>query len=414
MGSSDGGSILFVHHRDVSTPIGTTVPYYVSNELADEHTVHVVCRKRQAERSTESDQDAELHAIHTGDVPVLSTIAFHLLATLYVSYLAIVRRFDIVYGFQSCLIQGWIGSRLGNAEFAIGLQSVPVRQSRDFTDFTDSDIGLSMRLSIALLLLYAKVVGVLLRRSSTVICLTDGILEVTEEVYGVDLSAAHVLDMGVDVEKFSRPDAAEGSGSSTSDLTLAYVGNVSRSRDLDHVIEAIAQTDHDVTFRIAGQGPEEYVCSLLHTAESLSVSDQVEWLGLLPHEEVPELLANADATISPLPDIESYRISFPAKLLEYMAAGTQVIATDIRSHRKLIEDGTNGFLYDGTADDLVNAIDSCIEDGANRDERVRRARETAKAYDWSVIVDEYERVLFGGAEPHRPRAAVRERTAASD
>ncbi len=404
MDDSDGNSVLLVHHRDLSSPIGTTLSYYLAHELAESHTVHVVCRKQRNERSDGApDSEAVLHDLDTGDVPLVSTLAFHLLASLYVAVLAATHRFDVAYCFQSSMIQGWIGARVGGSRFVVGLASVPVRQSRDFSDASGTDAGRRERLAMVLLDRYATVVGHLLERATAVVCLTEGIRDVTREFYDVDLPDAHVVGMGVDLETFSRPRASTDGG-----WTVTYVGSVNEPRNLERVLEAMAALDHDVRFRIAGEGPDDYENALAAEAERLGVAGQVEWLGLVPHEEIPELLRSTDVAVSPLADIESYRISFPAKLLEYMAAGSVVVASDIPPHRRLIDDGENGFLYDGSRDELVATLRRCIEDERPLDDVRRRARTTAAHHDWDRVVRRHEAAMFDAVErddPTRPAAA---------
>jgi glycosyltransferase involved in cell wall biosynthesis len=413
MADPDTGSVLVVHHRDLSTPIGTTVAYYVADRLSETHTVHVVCRKRGKERSGDHDQRATLHQIDAGEMPVVSAIAFHALATLYVVLLGLRYRYDAVYSFQSSVVQGQVGAWAAGARFVVDLASVPVRQREDFSEHTGSRPDRRERLAAWLMSLYAVVVGRLLDRSSAVICLTEGIREVTEATYDLDLADAHVLGMGVDVATFADAgdDDVDGNGndgeSATVDEdvrpTLTYIGAINESRELDEVVEALAELDRQATLQFAGQGPDEYERRLLDRAEERGVVDRVDWLGLVPHRKVPLLLSRADVALSPLPDIESYRVSFPAKLLEYMAAGTRVVATDIRPHRLLIDDGDNGYLYDGSRAGLVDAVERALDD--DRDAVVQRARDTARAYDWDVLVGAYEAAIFG-AEPTSPDAAT--------
>lgn len=381
---------LFVHHRDLSTPIGKTVAYYLADRFTESHTVHVVCRARADEHGGDDVQRATLHRVDTGEVPVVSTILFHVAACLYVAVLGLRHRYDAVYAFPSSIVQGQLGAWAAGATLVVALVSVPVRQRRDMTDFSGDRPGPRERLVRALLALYAAVVGRVLQRCGAVVCLTDGIREVTETVYDLDLSDAHVIGMGVDVRTFARAaDAAERSG----DPAITYVGNVSETRRLGRVLEALAALDRDLTFRVAGGGPDEDVRQFLERAEQLGVREQVDWLGMVPHEEIPGLLARSALTVSPLPDIESYRVSFPAKLLEYMAAGTRVVATDIRPHRTLIEDGANGYLYDGSVDGLAATIERALDD-PDGPAVERRARATAEGYDWDVVAAAYEAVAF--------------------
>jgi len=406
-------SVLFVHSRDLTTPFGSTVPYYLTRELAESHAVHVICRRRSSRRDSDGDRARNspagiaLHDIDTGEIPVLSGVLFVVLSTLYAVVLAARYRFDVVYAFQSEMVQGWAGARSGRSRFVVGLQSVPVRQARDLDRSGEASRTARTVVAGALRGLYASIVRRLLADATEVICLTDGIRSVTEESYGIDLSDASVIGMGIDTATFAGgadadPDAGTGDpreaspndGRGPDAWTLTYVGTVHTTRGLDHVIEAIAASDRDLELRIAGDGSDEQVAALKRLARELGVDDRIEWLGLVPHEDVPALLRETDVAVSPLTDIESYRISFPAKLLEYMAAGAIVVATDIPPHRTLVEDGENGFLYDGAASSFLDAFSRCLACEASHPSIRRAARRTAAAYDWDAIVGEHERVIF--------------------
>jgi len=399
-----GGSVLIVHHRDLSDPFGTKAPYSLANEMSEDTAVHVVCRKLAGKQAT-SEQNAVVHAISTGGVPILSTLLFHVLATLYAPLVAIRYRIDVVYTFQLSIVQGWLTARLSRSKFVIHLDSVPVRQRRDFTSSRQSGANTRDIVVRGLIYPYFKLARVLLGRSE-VITLTEGIARKTEEVYDIDLSESEAIGMGVDVEKFSR-DASLAKASKT--WTMTYIGTIAEVRNLEQVIEAIAEVEYDVHFQLAGSGPQRDIDAIFTKAEQLGVDGNVTWLGMLPHEEIPDILAETDITVSPLPGIESFQISFPAKILEYMAAETVVIATDIDPQRRLIDDGESGFLYDGSLEDLVATIDRCIETEESHPEIKRSARVIAEDYDWELVVDRYEDYIFGFSDrltskpDHQPR-----------
>lgn len=393
---TDSRTVLLVHHRDVRSPFSATVPHYLLRELSERHTVHVLCRDRpDVENDDRVPASAVEHCLYTGRIRLVSGPLFLLLSTVYAGLLGFRVGFDATYGFQRTIPQAWVASRSGNARFVVGLQSVPVRQEVDLLRTSSADRDLGKRLSVGIQSLYAVVVGRLLQRATAVVCLTDGIRRITEREYGIDLSDAHVIGMGVDPDVFAAADGRNRSPRFTEPVTVTYVGTMGESRGLEHVVEALAATERDVRFRVVGDGVPEYIDAVKATAERLGVADRVEWAGRIPHEAVPAVLAESDIAVSPLDDIESFRISFPAKLLEYLAAGVVVVATDIPPHRDLIDDGRNGLLYDGTAAGFRDALARCFENPGDKRRLERAARETARDYDWADVVERHERVLFG-------------------
>ena len=377
-------SVLFVHSRDITTPFGTTWPYYITERLARNYRVHVVCRKRPDRRDVKDvPADVVYHDINTGTVNIISGLLFMLFSTAYAVLLAGIYQYDVVYSFKYETIQSWLAARAGNARLVVGLQSVPVEQTRELLDL---DL-----LSIPTLLYgsYGWIVRFVLEDADEVVCLTDGIRQVTEDAFDIDLRNAHVIGMGVSTDKFD-PDMSELSGCEP--VTVTYLGTIQSTRGLDHVLKSIAGADYDVRSRIVGSGRDSDIVDLKRTAADLGLEDRVDWVGLVPHHEVPDLLRSTDIAVSPIADIESYRISFPAKVLEYMAAGCLIIATDIPPHQNLIENGHNGFLYDGTADGFREVLTKCVTESPTS---VRyEARRTAERYDWECIVERVEDVIF--------------------
>jgi glycosyltransferase involved in cell wall biosynthesis len=400
-------SVLVVENLDLASPLGCTFPYYLTAKFAESHTVHVICRKRSHRRETASPPDgAEVHAIGTGEVPVVSGLLFVFLSTVYAAVLGARHRFDVVYAFQNDLIQGYTAALTGGSAFAVNLQSVPVRQGRDFAESNETDRRVDQRVTQALFAAYEVLVKWFIRRATHVFSLTEGIRDVTADAYDLDLSDAHVVGMGIDSETFAATgerNSGRKADGGTEPWRIVYVGTVRETRGLDHVIAALADTDFDVELVIAGTGPDDHVASLRRTARERGVADAVSFLGLVPHDEVPALLGDADVAVSPLADIESYRISFPAKLLEYMAAGCLVIATDLPAHRTLVDDGVNGYLYDGDEESFRRTLERCLSGKANHAAIREAARETASDHDWDAVLREHERILFEG-RPTEPSA----------
>lgn len=414
--ASNSGGVLFVHHLDVTSPYQNTVPHYLAAEVSETRRVHVICRRLPDRRSGDDPLDAAVvHDIDTGTVPLLSGLLFVVASSLYALALGVRHRYEVVYAFQKTIVQGSLAAWVARARFVVGLQSVPVRQSADFRASLSMDRSVRERLRAVLSATYATAIGALLGRASAVVCLTEGIRDLTAEVYDVDLSDAHVIDMGVDVERFRPGDAADDRPSGP--LSIVYVGTVGLNRGIGHLLEAIDELEAGekpevgdeleagVELLVAGAGSDRHVSELQRKAERLGVDDRVEWTGFLAHERVPALLRDADVAVSPLRDIESFQVSFPAKVLEYLAAGCPVVATDIPSHRRLIEDGHNGYLYDGSTAGLVTALNEC-RTSDDRDDVRAAARATAEGYGWERIVAEHESVMFDGPAE---RASSRDR-----
>lgn len=116
---------------------------------------------------------------------------------------------------------------------------------------------------------------------------------------------------------------------------VLYLGRLVEDKGIATLIEAWRRMPDAPPLRIAGAGPEaERVAA---AADSMR---NVEYLGLVDHDSVADLVGGAAATMLPSVNYEG----FPKAVVESFAVGTPVIASDIGSLTELIGHGTNGFL----------------------------------------------------------------------
>jgi len=116
----------------------------------------------------------------------------------------------------------------------------------------------------------------------------------------------------------------------------------------------------------------------------------IEWRGLIPHSKIPALLKECDIGLCPLPGLEAFKVSVPIKVLEYLAAGIVVIASDILAHRKLIQHSKNGLLFNpGDSYRLSSFILQVYHDCDLRSKLRFAAIESVKEYDWKVLLESF-------------------------
>jgi len=106
---------------------------------------------------------------------------------------------------------------------------------------------------------------------------------------------------------------------------------------LIRAIPMVLKEEPDTKFLIAGDGSEKE--NLEREAKNLNLNSSVQFLGRVPHKEMPNLLAQSDIYIS-----TSLYDGTSVSLLEALASGTFPVVTDIPSNRDWITDGKNGFL----------------------------------------------------------------------
>jgi 1,2-diacylglycerol 3-alpha-glucosyltransferase len=191
------------------------------------------------------------------------------------------------------------------------------------------------------------------------------------------------IPTGTDVERFH--PGADGTAfrerHGLKGKVVASVGRLSFEKNIDLVIRAMR--DVDATLLIVGDGPSRP--SLEALSKDLGMEDRVVFTGYIDNENVLEAYAASDMLVS-ASRFETQGLS----VLEAMAAGIPVACCDARAFHDIIEDGVNGFLFEGE-DDCADAIRRCLDAS---DEVRRNSLETALANSEAVssqrLVDLYQ------------------------
>ncbi len=160
---------------------------------------------------------------------------------------------------------------------------------------------------------------------------------------GADPMRIHVLRNGVDLEMF-RPVDRVAAGER---LGLLSVGHLIPQKGHDLVIRALSQLP-EATLVIVGEGPEEAALKTL--ANSLGLNSRVKFLGPIDHDRLHEVYGAADVLV-----LASSREGLPNVVLEAMACGTPVVASDIGGTREIVTAPAAGVLLSGRTPEAIAA-----------------------------------------------------------
>lgn len=162
------------------------------------------------------------------------------------------------------------------------------------------------------------------------------------------------------------------------DLVFAFIGRLVAEKGIFELLEAfnrLRQTHANAKLLVIGEGNKsERDTESGQRLERLLHEDGVIATGL--RKDVPELLSLCETFVLP-----SWREGLPRSIIEAMAMGKAIIASNIRGCREEVFPGENGYLHEkGDADDLFEKMMRLAGDADLRRRYGQRSREICEQY----------------------------------
>ena len=173
--------------------------------------------------------------------------------------------------------------------------------------------------------------------------------------------------------------------------SLVFAGRLNAQKSIATLLAAVARVD-EATLTIAGDGPER--AALERRANAPPLAGRVRFVGTRPRESVLELFRNADAAV-----LSSAWENFPHTLVEALAVGTPVIATDVGGVSEVVEDGRNGLLVrPGDADAFADALRRYLADAELRAQLRANAAASVERFAPDRVYARLEEILVEAAQ----------------
>ena len=226
----------------------------------------------------------------------------------------------------------------------------------------------------------------------------------------VSQSRCRVIPNAVDLARFPPRDASARAstrrtlGVAPGAFLWVTVGRLETQKDYPGLLRAVSllrERHPSVRLAVAGDGPLGPWLRAL--SARMELDDTVAWLGL--RDDVPDLLDTGDAFV-----LSSRWEGSPNVVLEALAAGLPVAATDVGGVRELVEDGRSGFLVQpGDARALVSAMDRMMtrppEDRRHMGEQGRRS--VRHRHEATAVLDQWRRLLSDACRAKQRRGRGR-------
>jgi len=205
------------------------------------------------------------------------------------------------------------------------------------------------------------------------------------------LSAARVtlIRNAIDCESYYVPDQRDSCrlefGLSSGSQLIGYAGRIEKVKRLDLLLEGLAQVlacHPRARLMIVGEGSLE--AKLKAFAARLGISHCVTWTGF--RQDIPRLLAAMDVYVQP-----SANEGFSLGLLEAMAAGKPVVATDVGGAQEVVIDGRTGVLIPPASSSAIGTAVAGLLDDPERQSTLGQAarRHVVRDFGLQQSMDAY-------------------------
>lgn len=213
-----------------------------------------------------------------------------------------------------------------------------------------------------------------------------------------------VIPFGVDIDRFN-PNKGFSKQESNLELpahraVVFALGRLVERKGFHHLIEAmlIIEQETNAYLVIGGDGPQR--SQLEQMVDDLGLRSDVLLAGFVDSDVLPGLYASADVFVLPsIEDSGGDTEGLGIVLLEAMASGTAVVASNVGGISDIVSDGSNGFLVEqGAVGDLAERISQLILDSGLRRKFGERGRSFVEGrFSWQAIAQQnmevYERVF---------------------
>ena len=203
-----------------------------------------------------------------------------------------------------------------------------------------------------------------------------------------------VIPNGVDSKKFhpnwNRERLREELGIEEEHIILS-VGRISYRKGIHVLLNAmkiLTEEVDDIRLIIIGEG--EMSLFLRTQARLLDIEDRVSFMGYVPSQQLPKFFGVTDIFVLPSITAEAFGIV----LLEAMASGKPIVATNVGGIPEVVESSKSGILV-GPGDEyaLAKVIFSLLKDENLRNELGKNGRKAVeKRYSWDIISGKIEEV----------------------
>lgn len=232
------------------------------------------------------------------------------------------------------------------------------------------------------------------------ICVSEAVREYITRYFPGDYT---IIPNGIDCARFSDPHIAPIEKFNDGRPNILYVGRMDKRKGFRYLMRAfphIKQAIPDARLIVVGAFGDKEKAPFIRYARALKLRS-VHFIGYVPREDLPRYYRTATIFCAPNTGFESFGIV----LLEAMAAGVPIVASDIAGYRSVIENGVEGLLVPPQDEQAIaRAVIALLHEPERRAQMSAAGRRKAAQHDWDLIAQRvlayYEQLIAARAASH--------------
>jgi glycosyltransferase involved in cell wall biosynthesis len=223
---------------------------------------------------------------------------------------------------------------------------------------------------------YIKMDKTCCKRADHLICISE-VIKADTKKYNIDPGKMTVIHNGIDFARFDVKDNFRDK-LGLKGTVIGYIGRLEPHKGVESLLKAAK--DLDAQFMLVGGGTDEG--RLKGLVKKLGIEHKVKFTGYVSYDQIPRYYASVDIVVYP-----TLYEPLGNVILESMAAGKPIIATNVDGIPEIFEEGT-GFLIEPEQTMLEDKLDLLVNDEKLRKKLGAKGKEMVKGHSWVEVAKE--------------------------
>lgn len=195
-----------------------------------------------------------------------------------------------------------------------------------------------------------------------------------------------IIYNGVDTQNFQVNPLVFSQDRNSQVFRILCISRLTERKGIKYLVKAIKLLDSKyplIRLRIVGEGDAKE--NLEKQVENLGLQEKVEFAGRMKHDKLPKIYSGSHIFVLP-----SLNEGMSNTMLEALASGLPIIATNTGGTKELVKNGGNGFIVKmKDSRDIARKIEKLINDWELCREMSKKSRERAEELSWKNVAEKY-------------------------